>query len=131
MANKAPVLSPHVQIWGWTVTMAASILHRATGVGLYTGTILLTVWLASAAMGPEAYVKVMAFLHTPVGAFILFGYSWAICYHLLGGIRFLFWDAGYGFSKQIATKSAWGIIAGSLILTAAIWGSALAMSGGH
>ena len=34
-------LSPHVQIWRWHVTMAGSILHRATGVGLYVGALIL------------------------------------------------------------------------------------------
>ena len=127
----SPPLSPHLQIWRWTVTMATSILQRATGIAMYAGTLLLTIWIAAAAMGPETYNQVMAIYASPFGIFVLFGYSWAICYHMLGGIRFLFWDAGYGFSKEKATLTAWLVIAGSLLLTGIIWASAYSAGGGQ
>ena len=47
-------LSPHVQTYRWTLTMALSIVHRATGLALYFGTLLLAWWLIAAATGPAA-----------------------------------------------------------------------------
>ena len=52
-------ISPNIQldggIWRWHVTMFASILHRATGVGLYVGALVLMAWALSLAAGPGAY----------------------------------------------------------------------------
>ena len=58
--TRARPLSPHIQIYRWTLTMMLSILHRATGVALYAGTVLLAWWLLAAATGPEAYAQVQA-----------------------------------------------------------------------
>jgi succinate dehydrogenase / fumarate reductase cytochrome b subunit len=44
-------LSPHMQVYRWTLTMALSIVHRATGIALYFGTLLLVWWLIAAASG--------------------------------------------------------------------------------
>ncbi len=124
----APV-SPHLQIWRWTVTMAASIFQRATGMAQYFGTILITAWLASAAIGDAAFNKVQSVLGSPVGLIILIGYTWSISFHLINGLRFLFWDAGYGFAKETANKTAWFAFLGSIIITAIIWSLILALGG--
>ena len=55
-APRTPPLSPHLQIWRWHITMAASILHRVTGVGLYLGALIAAAWAVSLAAGPETYV---------------------------------------------------------------------------
>lgn len=128
-AQQAPT-SPHLQVWRWTVTLFVSITHRMTGMALYSGTILLTVWLAAAATGPEAFAAVQGIYTSPLGLIIMAGYSWALFFHLLNGIRHLAWDAGYGFSIPAAKGTAWGVVAGSLILTIAIWGIAL-LTGGN
>lgn len=121
MANVQRPLSPHLQIYRWPVTMATSILHRATGVGLALGTLLLAWWLAAAAAGPEYYAMVQAILGSWLGRLVLLGFTWALFYHLLNGIRHLFWDAGHGYSLPVANKSAWAVIIGSVILTVLAW----------
>jgi len=106
-------LSPHLQIWRFTVTMAASITHRATGVALYTGTILLALWLFAAALGPGVFWRVGAFLTSPFGMFVLAGYIWALSFHLLNGLRHLYWDSGRGLAPKTATMTAWLVYGGS------------------
>ncbi|MEX1084141.1 MAG: succinate dehydrogenase, cytochrome b556 subunit, partial [Xanthobacteraceae bacterium] len=88
-------LSPHLQIYRPTLTMTMSIVHRMTGVGLYFGTLILAWWLIATASGPNAYVGVERFLGSLFGRLILFGYTWALIHHMLGGIRHLIWDLGY------------------------------------
>src|SRR5262245_33588567 len=97
-ARKSPIgarpLSPHLQIYKPMLTMVMSIVHRITGVGLYAGFLLLAWWLLAAASGPTAYSKVQAFHASFIGRLILFGYTWALIHHLLGGVRHLIWDTG-------------------------------------
>lgn len=96
-SNKARPLSPHIQIYRWTLTMMLSILHRATGVALYAGTILLVWWLTAAATGAEAYGVVEAHASAWYGRLVLFGYTWALLHHMFGGLRYFIWDTGRGF----------------------------------
>jgi succinate dehydrogenase / fumarate reductase, cytochrome b subunit len=113
-SDKRP-LSPHLQVWRWHVTMATSIFHRASGVALYIGAMLLAGWLAALAAGAEAYDGYMAVLQSPLGLLVLFGITAAACYHLANGIRHLVWDAGKGFSPKTSTASGWAtIIAGGI-----------------
>ena len=113
-------LSPHLQIWGWTVTMASSITHRATGIALYTGTILLALWTAALAAGVETFAPIGGLLTSPFGIFVLAGYTWALLYHLMNGIRHLYWDTGRGLNYGTAKKTAWFIFIASFILAAII-----------
>jgi len=121
MANVERPLSPHLQIYRWPVTMATSILHRATGCALAAGTLLLAWWLVAAAAGPEYYAMVQAILGSILGRLVLLGFTWALFYHLLNGIRHLFWDAGHGYSLPVANKSGWAVIIGSVVLTVLAW----------
>lgn len=121
MANVERPLSPHLQVYRWPVTMASSILHRATGIGLGLGTLLLTWWLVAAAAGPEYYAWVQMVLASWLGRLVLFGFTWALFYHLLNGIRHLFWDAGYGYSIPVANRTAWLAIVGSVVLAVLAW----------
>ncbi len=109
-------LSPHLQIWRWTPTMAASITHRATGVALYAGTILLVIWVFAASRGAAFFAPVGDLLASPFGVLILFGYVWALLFHGLNGLRHLYWDMGRGLSVQSAKLTAWYAYAASLIL---------------
>ncbi|HCL49060.1 MAG: succinate dehydrogenase, cytochrome b556 subunit [Gammaproteobacteria bacterium TMED95] len=97
---KARPLSPHIQIYRWTLTMMLSILHRATGVALYAGTALLAWWLLAAASGPDAYATVQAVSSAWYGRLVLFGYTWALFHHMFGGIRHFIWDTGRGFDLK-------------------------------
>ena len=123
-------LSPHLQIWRFTPTMAASITHRATGVALYTGTILLALWMLTASMGAAAFAPIGGFLTSPFGGIILAGYVWSLVFHLMGGLRYLYFDSGRGLAPKTATMTAWGIYAGSIIVTAFILFAGYAARGG-
>ena len=114
-------LSPHLSIYKPTLTMMMSIVHRITGAALFFGTLLLTWWLLAAASGPTAYAKVQAFMGSIVGMLILFGYTWALIHHMLGGIRHLIWDTGRGFGPAEREWLTLATIVGSVGLTLLIW----------
>ena len=114
-------LSPHLQIYKPMLTMMMSIVHRITGFGLYFGTLLLAWWLNAAASGPNAYAKFEWFAGSLIGRLILFGYTWALIHHTLGGIRHLIWDTGRGFGAQQREWLAAATIIGSIVLTVIVW----------
>ena len=114
-------LSPHLQIYRWQITMAMSILHRATGVGLLLGGVLVVWWLLAAATGPEYFDFVDGLITSWLGLLVLLGLTWALCYHLLNGIRHLVWDTGRGFDLETVDKSGMAVAAGSAVLTVLLW----------
>jgi succinate dehydrogenase / fumarate reductase, cytochrome b subunit len=114
-------LSPHLQIYKPMLTMMMSIVHRITGSALYLGTLLLIWWLIAAAAGPNAYAMVQWFMETLLGRFILFGYTWALIHHALGGIRHLIWDLGHGFGPAEREWLTVATLVGSVGLTIVIW----------
>ena len=118
-------LSPHLQIYRLPLVALMSITHRITGVALSAGTILLVIWLGSAAYGPEAYDQVSACLASPLGMIVLFGFSCAFYYHLCNGIRHLVWDAGRGFELPTVHRSNKLVILSALVLTAVTWAFAI------
>ncbi len=124
-AERRP-LSPHLQIYKPQLTSVLSISHRITGVGLAAGTLLLTWWLLAAAAGPEAFATVQGFLGSCIGYVILFGFSYALMYHLCNGVRHLFWDAGRGFELPTVYKTGWAVVIGSAALTVIAWAIAIA-----
>ena len=93
-------LSPHLQIYAPSWTMVMSIVHRITGAALYFGTLLLAYWLIAAAAGGPTFVTAQAIFGSFLGRLVLFGFTWALLHHLIGGIRFLIWDFGLGFDKE-------------------------------
>jgi succinate dehydrogenase / fumarate reductase cytochrome b subunit len=119
-------LSPHLEVYRWPVTMAVSILHRLTGGALYFGTLLLLWWLVAAATSDHAFDLAQSVFGHWLGRVVLFGYSWALIHHMLGGIRHLIWDTGHGLDLRSASRLAWANIAGSLALTIVLWGAILA-----
>ena len=121
MNNNDRPLSPHLSIYRWPVTMVTSILHRATGVAMAVGFLLLVGWLFDAASGPEVYDKFLGVMNSTIGCVLLVGWSFAFFYHLANGIRHLVWDTGRGLEKEQATASAWFVIAASIVLTAIFW----------
>lgn len=120
--------SPHLQIWRWHITMLGSILHRATGVALYGGALILAGWAAALASGPGAFGVYKTLLGSLPGKVVLFGLTFAIFYHLANGLRHLVWDAGHGFEPRQADQTGAGVIAFALVATIAVWISA-ALSG--
>ncbi|HEX3485959.1 MAG TPA: succinate dehydrogenase, cytochrome b556 subunit [Micropepsaceae bacterium] len=109
-------LSPHLQIYRWPITMAASITHRVTGMALTAGTLFLAWWLIAAATGPDAYAVFARVAGNLFGEIVLFGFLWSIAFHLLNGIRHLAWDVGYGFKVPTAKLTAVIVYAGSVLL---------------
>ena len=122
-------LSPHVQIWRWHVTMAASILTRATGVALYAG-FLIVAWGALAlASGPDAYATFLAVVGSVPGRLVLFGTVFSIFYHMAAGVRHLVWDFGKGFLPKTANLTAMAAMAFGLAAAIIVWVIAM-MTGG-
>lgn len=114
-------LSPHLSIYKPIPTMMMSIVHRITGGALYFGTILLVWWVVAAAAGPEYFDWVNGIYGSFIGRLILFGYTWALINHMLGGFRHFIWDMGHGFEKETSTKMVWASLAASIVLTILVW----------
>lgn len=105
MAPSERPLSPHLQVYKPQITSVLSILHRVTGVALTLGTLLLTWWLVAAAYGPSTFATVQGFMGSFIGQLILWGFTFALFYHLGNGIRHLAWDFGWGFElSQLRTS---------------------------
>ena len=122
--------SPHLSVYRFTLTMTLSIVHRITGGALYFGTLLVVWWLIAAASSPNAYAGIGSFMSSFVGRLLLFGYTWALMHHMLGGMRHLVWDTGNGLEKHTSTRLAWANLAGSIVLTILIWIAGYAARGG-
>jgi succinate dehydrogenase / fumarate reductase cytochrome b subunit len=110
--------------------MVMSIVHRITGAALYFGSLLLAWWLVAAAAGPDYFAFVNAIFGSLPGKVVLFGYTWVLLHHMLGGIRHLIWDTGRGYDLATVDRLAWGTIVGSVTLTALVWAGALYLRGG-
>jgi succinate dehydrogenase / fumarate reductase cytochrome b subunit len=120
-ARRARPISPHIQIYKPMLTMMMSIVHRITGASLYFGMLLLAWWLIAAASGPNAYANFEWFIGSFIGRLVLFGYTWALLHHMLGGIRHLIWDTGRGFEPAERELLAVATIVGSIALTLLVW----------
>ncbi|MEQ1943579.1 succinate dehydrogenase, cytochrome b556 subunit [Mesorhizobium sp. VNQ89] len=120
-ATRARPLSPHLSIYRPPITMTMSIVHRITGIALYVGTLLLVCWLLAAAVSEEWFNLVNWAFGTWLGRLVLFGYTWALMHHMLGGIRHFIWDTGAMLEKHTASKVAWATLAGSVVLTVLVW----------
>jgi succinate dehydrogenase / fumarate reductase cytochrome b subunit len=123
-------LSPFMT-YRWTLTMAMSIVHRITGIALYAGTLLMAWWLIATASGPGAYANIQGFTSSFIGRVVVFGYTWALLHHMLGGLRHLIWDLGYGFGpseREWLTRAA---LIGSITLTILVWVIAFVVGGGR
>ncbi len=101
-------LSPHLQVYRWPVTMAASILNRMTGIAISVGTLLMVWWLVAAAASPRG-VRDRAGLHRLlVGMLLLFGWTAALFYHFFAGLRHLAWDCRLRLRQAGAERRAAG-----------------------
>lgn len=123
-------LSPHLQIWRFTVTMAASITHRATGVANVAGVALLAMWMFAVVQGPGFFYPIGGFLTSTPGGIVLAGFIWSLSFHLMNGLRYLYWDSGRGFAPKWARATGWGVFVGSVALTALIFFAGYAVRGG-
>jgi len=120
-------LSPHLHVYRWPISMAVSIGHRVSGVGLAIGTLLLTWWLVAAAVSDEAFASVQWFLATPIGLLVLLGWTASLFFHFFAGIRHLVWDAGFGFAKPHYDWSGWAVVGATAAATVVLWVIGLAV----
>lgn len=130
MGDSNRPLSPHLEIYKPQLTAILSIFHRASGVFLVIGTLLLVYWLTALAQGPESYAQAQALFGSMLGRLILFPWVFALFYHLCNGIRHLFWDMGFGYEITTVYTSGKIVVAAATVLTLIAFGMAYAMRGG-
>lgn len=121
MSVRARPTSPHLQIYRWTITMAMSILHRATGIANYAGMSLLVIWLVAAAVGQGPLDQVNAIYGSWFGQLVLFGFTWSLVHHMCGGIRHFVWDFAVMMEPGQRSTMAWATLAASITITLLVW----------
>ena len=121
MTVRSRPLSPHLQVYRWTITMTMSILHRATGIANYFGTVLLVAWLAAAAWGQQPLNLVNDLYGSWFGQLVLFGFTWSLIHHMLGGLRHFVWDFIIGMEPGQREMLAWANVIASVVLTLLVW----------
>src|SRR5690606_9611580 len=121
MSVRARPTSPHLQIYRWTITMAMSILHRATGIANYAGMTLLVIWLVAAALGQDALAAVNFIYGSWFGQLVLFGFTWSLVHHMCGGIRHFIWDFAVMMEQGQRSAIAWATLAASVTITLLVW----------
>ena len=126
MARSRP-LSPHLQVYRLPLSALMSISHRATGILLVVGSLVLVYWLVAVAGGPDAFASAQALLGSMPGRMLLLAITFSLFYHLGNGIRHLFWDAGLGFELRTAHRSGVLVIVAAIVLTAVAWALGYAM----
>jgi succinate dehydrogenase / fumarate reductase cytochrome b subunit len=119
--------SPHLQVWRWHITMAASILTRASGVALYVGVIIVAGWALALASGPDVYGEFMGLMGSWLGKLVLLGLTGSIFYHLAAGLRHLVFDTGRGFAPKTANITAALCIVFAVVATGLVWALAFAI----
>ncbi|MBE7211687.1 MAG: succinate dehydrogenase, cytochrome b556 subunit [Gluconacetobacter diazotrophicus] len=123
-------MSPHLQVYRFQLHMALSITNRMTGVAASVGTLLLVWWLVAAASGPKPFDTVQAVIGSWIGLVVLFGWTLALVFHTVSGVRHLFWDAGYGFDKAQYQRMGPVVVAVTALLTILIWAIGLSLWSG-
>lgn len=123
-------LSPHLQVYRPQLTSMMSIMHRITGVALAAGTLLLVSWIYAAASDGVAFADLQGFLGSIIGRLLLFGWSFALFYHLCNGMRHLAWDTGWGFDLPTAYLTGRIVVGAAFVLTVLAWVAAYLVMGG-
>ena len=118
-------LSPHLQVYRPQLTSVLSIMNRISGIATSVGTLMMVWWLVASAGSPGMFATMQGFMGSWFGILLLFGWTLALVYHLVGGLRHLAWDAGYGYDLPQVYASGWAAIAATGILTVLIWGVVL------
>ncbi len=114
-------LSPHLQVYRPQLTSVLSISHRATGVVLYFGLLILAWWMFALATSTECVSAMQEFFNTAIGRLMILGWVFCLYYHLSNGVRHLFWDIGHGFELADAYRSGYAVVLASLYFTALTW----------
>jgi succinate dehydrogenase / fumarate reductase, cytochrome b subunit len=114
-------MSPHLGIYRLTMTMAMSFAHRLSGAALYVGVLLLAWFLIAASDDAATFAVFSDFIGSIIGQVILFLVTWALFHHLIGGIRHIVWEAGYGLDAPLRDQMAWATLIGGFALTILAW----------
>ena len=130
MPAAARPLSPHLSVYKWQIQMVTSIVHRATGIALSVGLLLVAWALIALAAGPEAFGDFVTFCKTWIGTFLLVGWTWSLAFHFLNGVRHLWQDLGIGYAPATFVRVGWVVLIGSFVLTALVWACVIAQRGG-
>ena len=120
MAKPRP-LSPHLQVYRPQLTSVMSIMHRASGAVLATGSLLVALWLVALATGTTVFNPVADAIQHPLGQLVVLGYSLALVYHGLNGIRHLMWDLRIGLEIKQVYQSGYLVLGLTVLVTAALW----------
>ncbi len=100
MTKRNRPLSPHVQVYRMPMAAVLSITHRMMGIVLTFGALLLVYMLNAAMYGEEAYATAQMILGSWLGRIVLLGVVFALWYHLVNGLRHLYWDTGRGLELE-------------------------------
>lgn len=114
-------LSPHLQIWRWHITMAASILFRVTIGAATFGALFVLAWLAMLASGPEAYAGFVKLAASPLGLIVGIGLTLILFSLILNGARHLINDMGAGLTLKSANLLSQIAVWGPVVLTVLFW----------
>lgn len=115
MLERSRPLSPFLH-YRWQYTNTLSILHRASGIILAAGFLLLVYWIVAIARGFVTYTRAALFLSHPLFKVLLGLGLAAFAYHLCNGIRHLLWDAGFGLERREARRSAWIVALATILI---------------
>ena len=114
-------LSPHLQVYRPQLTSVMSIMHRTSGVVLATGSLLVALWLVALAAGAAVFNPVADAMQHTLALLVVFGYSLALVYHGLNGIRHLMWDLRIGLEIKQVYQSGYLVLGLTVLVTAALW----------
>ena len=117
MTNFKRPLSPHLQIYKPQLTSVLSIAHRITGVALSILSLFIPLTLLSVALGIDYFNILKAFLANVFIQLLITASIFVLAYHLLNGIRHLFWDYGMGLSMRDTYLSGYLVLIVSVLLT--------------
>ena len=122
-------LSPHLQVYRPQLTSVLSITHRATGVFLSLGTVMLLYWLVAASIGADAYAGAKRCVGSIPSQLMMAAWTFSFYFHLCNGVRHLLWDIGWGFELDTAYRTGYAVVAGSIVLTGLTWACVLTQGG--
>jgi len=117
MTNLKRPLSPHLQIYKPQLTSVLSVTHRITGVVLSILSLFIPLTLVSVALGVGYFNILKVFLANIFIQLLITASIFVLTYHLLNGIRHLFWDYGLGLSMKDTYISGYLVLIVSVLLT--------------
>tara|TARA_X000000950_G_C13480225_1_gene483454 strand:+ start:179 stop:574 length:396 start_codon:yes stop_codon:yes gene_type:complete len=100
--SKLP-LSPHLQIYKPQLTSVLSISHRFAGIFLLILFPISLAWILCLSIGENAYNLFVDIVTTKIMKIYFVLVILSLVYHLLNGLRHLFWDLGYGLNIRSST----------------------------